>query len=59
MPCGCSKGNSVSAAGGAELVYIFTDPDTGRQFTYRTKYEAEYANMRVGNRGNVRQEVKT
>ena len=59
MACGCSKGNSVSATGGQELVYIFTDPTSGRQFTYRSKYEAEYAKMRAGGGGNIRTEVKT
>jgi hypothetical protein len=58
MACGCSKGNSISASGSAESVYIFTDPNTGKQTTYRSMYEAKYAQAMAGGGGNIRAEAK-
>lgn len=59
MACGCSKGNGlgVASAGGVEVKYVYTDP-RGRQFSYDTKYEANYAQMREGGGGNIRTEPK-
>ena len=57
MGCGCG-GSRGNVQADVEVQYIFTNPDTGRQETYRTSYEAEYANMRVGGRGNIRTEPK-
>jgi hypothetical protein len=58
MGCGCGKGSSISATEVA-TEYVFTHPDTGRQTTYRTKYEAEYANLRVGGRGTITAQPKS
>lgn len=55
MACGCSKGRSISGEPGPNAKYIFTDPTTGREYTYNTAYEAKYAKLRAGG-GSIRVE---
>lgn len=58
MACGCSKGRvGVTGESGPNSVYIFTDPTTGREVSFQTQYEAEYAKMRAGG-GAIRVEQK-
>lgn len=58
MACGCSKGRvGITGESGPDSVYIFTDPNTGREKTFRTQYEAKYEQMRAGG-GSIRVEQK-
>lgn len=43
MACGCTKGTAATPK-----VYIYVNPTTGTQTTYRTEYEAQAAVIRGG-----------
>jgi hypothetical protein len=42
--------------GGASAIkeYIFVDPKSGRQYSYRTEIEAQAAQVRAGGGGSIR-----
>jgi hypothetical protein len=47
MPCNCGGSSSKQE-------YVFVDPKSGRQHTYKTMIEAQAAQVRAGGGGNIR-----
>lgn len=50
MACACSKGRSTNPGAGqpAGAKFVHTDPTTGKQTTYGSVYEAQFAQLKAG-----------